>query len=63
MDKDLHDLAKTIVTLQNEAVELKNEGYPHFVGSSLVRTCEDEVLIEEDLTQFIVRAVADSAHY
>ncbi len=33
---------------------LKNEGYPHFVGSSLVRISEDEVLIEEDLKNYLL---------
>ena len=32
---------------------LENEGYPHFVGSSLVRLSEDEVLIEEDLKTYL----------
>jgi type I restriction enzyme, R subunit len=33
---------------------LENEGYPHFVGSSLVRSGEDEVLIEEDLKTYLL---------
>jgi len=33
---------------------LGNEGYPHFVGSSLVRSSEDEVLIEEDLKAYLL---------
>jgi type I restriction enzyme R subunit len=33
---------------------LGNEGYPHFVGSSLVRTDESEVLIEEDLKNYLL---------
>ena len=33
---------------------LGNEGYPHFVGNSLVRTSEDEVLIEEDLKAYLL---------
>lgn len=28
---------------------LENEGYPHFVDCSMVRSDESEVLIEEDL--------------
>lgn len=33
---------------------LQNEGYPHFVGNSLVRTDESEVLIEEDLKTYLL---------
>ena len=33
---------------------LENEGYPHFVGNSLVRTDESEVLIEEDLKTYLL---------
>lgn len=33
---------------------LGNEGYPHFVGSSLVRSSEDEVLIEDDLEAYLL---------
>ena len=33
---------------------LGNEGYPHFVGSSLVRTDESEVIIEEDLKTYLL---------
>ena len=33
---------------------LGNEGYPHFVGSSLVRADEGEVLIEEDLKTYLL---------
>ncbi|NHE55795.1 type I restriction endonuclease subunit R [Cyclobacterium plantarum] len=33
---------------------LGNEGYPHFVGSSLLRSSEDEVLIEEDLKAYLL---------
>ena len=33
---------------------LGNEGYPHFVGSSLVRSSEDEVLIEDDLKTYLL---------
>ena len=33
---------------------LENEGYPHFVGSSLVRSDESEVLIEEDLKTYLL---------
>src|SRR5690606_23178672 len=33
---------------------LGNEGYPHFIGSSLVRAGEDEVLIEEDLRAYLL---------
>lgn len=33
---------------------LGNESYPHFVGSSLVRTDESEVLIEEDLKTYLL---------
>ncbi|WP_209332568.1 hypothetical protein [Lunatimonas salinarum] len=35
---------------------LGNEGYPHFVGSSLVRSNEDEVLIEDDLKTGVARS-------
>ena len=30
------------------------EGYPHFVGSSLVRTDESEVIIDEDLKTYLL---------
>src|SRR5690554_2123348 len=33
---------------------LGNEGYPHVVGSSLLRTDENEVLIEEDLKTYLL---------
>ena len=38
---------------------LANEGYPHFVGNSIVRTsavglAESEVLIEEDLKKYLL---------
>lgn len=40
----------TEAKLEQAFIELlENEGYPHFVGSSLVRSSEDEVLIEGDL--------------
>ncbi len=37
---------------------LKNEGYPHVVGHSLVRSGEDEVLIEEDLKAYLLNRYA-----
>src|SRR5690554_2625985 len=33
---------------------LGNEGYPHLLGGNLVRGNEEEVLIEEDLTQYLL---------
>src|SRR5690606_29960543 len=39
---------------------LENEGYPHFVGSSLVRISEDEVLIEEDLKTYLLTRYQNS---
>jgi len=45
----------TEAKLEEAFVELLgNEGYPHFVGSSLVRNSEDEVLIEEDLKTYLL---------
>jgi type I restriction enzyme R subunit len=45
----------TEAKLEQAFIELlKNEGYPHFVGSSLVRTDESEVLIEEDLKTYLL---------
>ena len=45
----------TEAKLEQAFIELLgNEGYPHFVGSSLVRTSEDEVLIEEDLKTYLL---------
>lgn len=39
---------------------LGNEGYPHLVGSSLVRIGEDEVLIEEDLKTYLLTRYQNS---
>jgi len=45
----------TEAKLEQAFIELLgNEGYPHFVGSSLVRSSEDEVLIEEDLKTYLL---------
>ena len=45
----------TEVELEQAFVELLgNEGYPHFVGSSVVHADEDEVLIEEDLKAYLL---------
>lgn len=45
----------TEAKLEQAFIELlENEGYPHFVGSSLVRSSEDEVLIEEDLKAYLL---------
>lgn len=45
----------TEAKLEQAFIELLgNEGYPHFVGSSLVRTDEGEVLIEEDLKTYLL---------
>ncbi|HNP19508.1 MAG TPA: HsdR family type I site-specific deoxyribonuclease [Fulvivirga sp.] len=45
----------TEAKLEQAFIELLgNEGYPHFVGSSLVRTDESEVLIEEDLKTYLL---------
>ena len=45
----------TEAKLEQAFIELlENEGYPHFVGSSLVRSSEDEVLIEEDLKTYLL---------
>lgn len=39
----------TEAKLEESFIELLgNEGYPHFVGSSIARRSEDEVMIEED---------------
>lgn len=45
----------TEAKLEQAFIELlENEGYPHFVGSSLARESEDEVLIEEDLKTYLL---------
>lgn len=45
----------TEAKLEQAFIELlENEGYPHFVGSSLARQGEDEVLIEEDLKSYLL---------
>ena len=45
----------TEAKLEQAFIELLgNEGYPHFVGSSLVRNSEDEVLIEKDLKTYLL---------
>lgn len=45
----------TEAKLEQAFIELLgNEGYPHFVGSSLVRTDESEVIIEEDLKTYLL---------
>ena len=45
----------TEAKLEQAFIELLgNEGYPHFVGSSLVRPDESEVLIEEDLKTYLL---------
>jgi len=45
----------TEAKLEQAFIELlENEGYPHFVGNSLVRSSEDEVLIEEDLKAYLL---------
>lgn len=45
----------TEAKLEQAFIELLgNEGYPHFVGKSLVRTDESEVLIEEDLKTYLL---------
>lgn len=45
----------TEAKLEQAFIELlSNEGYPHFVGSSLVRTDEGEVIIEEDLKTYLL---------
>lgn len=45
----------TEAKLEQAFIELlENEGYPHFVGSTLVRSSEDEVLIEEDLKAYLL---------
>jgi type I restriction enzyme R subunit len=46
----------TEAKLEQAFIELLgNEDYPHFVGSSLVRGSEDEVLIEEDLKNYLLK--------
>ncbi len=45
----------TEAKLEQAFIELLgNEGYPHFVGSSLARKSEDEVLIEEGLKVYLL---------
>jgi len=45
----------TEAKLEQAFIELlENEGYPHFVGSTLTRQSEDEVLIEEDLKTYLL---------
>lgn len=45
----------TEAKLEQTFIELLgNEGYPHFVGNSIIRSGEDEVLIEEDLISFLM---------
>lgn len=45
----------TEAKLEQTFIELLgNEGYPHFVGSSIIRSGEDEVLIEGDLISFLM---------
>ncbi|HAQ71718.1 MAG TPA: type I restriction endonuclease [Flavobacteriales bacterium] len=45
----------TEAKLEQAFIELLgNEGYPHFVGSSLVRADESEVIIEEDLKTYLL---------
>lgn len=45
----------TEAKLEQAFIELLgNEGYPHFVGNSLVRTDESEVLIEKDLKTYLL---------
>ncbi len=51
----------TEAKLEQAFIELlANEGYPHFVGSSIVRTAESEVLIEEDLRAFLLKRYQNS---
>lgn len=51
----------TEAKLEQAFIELlENEGYPHFVGSSLVRSSEDEVLIEEDLKNYLLTRYANA---
>ena len=46
----------TEAKLEQAFIELLgDEGYPHFVGSSLARTGEDEVLIDEDLKAYLLK--------
>ena len=45
----------TETKLEQAFIELLgNEGYPHFVGSSLVRADESEVIIEDDLKTYLL---------
>lgn len=45
----------TEAKLEQAFIELLgNEGYPHFVGSSLARADESEVIIEEDLKTYLL---------
>lgn len=45
----------TEAKLEQAFIELLgNEGYPHFVGNSLLRTDESEVIIEEDLKTYLL---------
>lgn len=45
----------TEAKLEHAFIELLgNEGYPHFVGNSLVRTDESEVIIEKDLKTYLL---------
>ncbi|QAA82089.1 type I restriction endonuclease subunit R [Aequorivita sp. H23M31] len=45
----------TEAKLEQAFIELLgNEGYPHFVGNSLVRTDESEVIIEKDLKTYLL---------
>ncbi len=51
----------TEAKLEQAFIELlENEGYPHFVDSSLVRSNEDEVLIEEDLKTYLLTRYQNS---
>jgi type I restriction enzyme R subunit len=43
----------TEAKLEQAFIELlENEGFPHFLGNTIVRT-DDEVLIEEDLKNYL----------
>ena len=45
----------TEAKLEQAFIELlEKEGYPHFAGSSLVRADESEVLIEDDLKEYLL---------
>jgi type I restriction enzyme R subunit len=45
----------TEAKLEQAFIELlENEGYPHFVGKTIARQSEDEVLIEDDLKTYLL---------